>query len=628
MPYKLRKAPKRDLYWVVGEDGKHHSKEPIPKERAQAQMRALYRAERLKGGMDRGLALEPCEGEAHTGETTLTAAEVSELKSMLEDDDADNSTIANVYRTLRPTLNDRLDLNVMDEVKAFLESGAVDRRRTANAINLLLTVLCRVFPRSSGGMKGGYIDRATFEMRKQRMPGYYPESMTYEEYLKGEMGAEEAYKKAKAELDAKNAEYTAAVSRGEIEEEVACKLDSNLDYNRDVVAKSECARRHEERRKKDMTPTQRVFDDINKGLSKVADWSVENVLGNLPVVGQVVGSTYKEFAPPTSKFYKPMGEKGVAERIADAGINVAEIQKKKGQKKDEKKVEGSGVGASTAGLLYDLSAIATMITPYLTTTETEKVDEMYRTYQMMSKQPTAAEAAQKYLITKYQPYLERLAEKYADALGSAAESGFGKSKKQKRKGGNKDKLMVVGTKATLHPKPVRRRRGAIAPPAADAIPLFVPFEAFDTALPPEDYAWERRKDAVMAYDALRKAYGRGNVRRKFKEELKHYGLSPSAYLQRARTAAKKAGYNPKSLTFSDDDDGKLMITDDSGRKVRFGRVGYGDFLLWSAAEKKGKVKSGFAAQKRDTFQKSHSQIKGDWKSDKYSPNSLALAILW
>jgi len=52
MPYKLRKAPKRDLYWVVGEDGTKHSKEPLPKERAEAQRRALYVAmkKEMKGG--------------------------------------------------------------------------------------------------------------------------------------------------------------------------------------------------------------------------------------------------------------------------------------------------------------------------------------------------------------------------------------------------------------------------------------------------------------------------------------------------------------------------------------------------------------------------------------------------
>lgn len=42
MPYKLRKAPKRDLYWVVTiATGKKHSKEPIALEKAKAQMRIL-----------------------------------------------------------------------------------------------------------------------------------------------------------------------------------------------------------------------------------------------------------------------------------------------------------------------------------------------------------------------------------------------------------------------------------------------------------------------------------------------------------------------------------------------------------------------------------------------------------
>gem|GEM_PF-3869637 len=45
MPYKLRKAPNRDLYWVIAQDGRHMSKDPIPKKRAEAQMRALYAAE-------------------------------------------------------------------------------------------------------------------------------------------------------------------------------------------------------------------------------------------------------------------------------------------------------------------------------------------------------------------------------------------------------------------------------------------------------------------------------------------------------------------------------------------------------------------------------------------------------
>ena len=45
MPYKLRKAPKQEKYWVVGEDGTKKSKDPLPKARAEAQMRALYAVE-------------------------------------------------------------------------------------------------------------------------------------------------------------------------------------------------------------------------------------------------------------------------------------------------------------------------------------------------------------------------------------------------------------------------------------------------------------------------------------------------------------------------------------------------------------------------------------------------------
>ena len=56
MPYTLRKAPNRDLYWVVAEDGQKKSKEPLPRARAEAQMRALYSVMRkepaLKGGCD------------------------------------------------------------------------------------------------------------------------------------------------------------------------------------------------------------------------------------------------------------------------------------------------------------------------------------------------------------------------------------------------------------------------------------------------------------------------------------------------------------------------------------------------------------------------------------------------
>lgn len=58
MPYKLRKAPRKDLYWVVTiETGKKHSKDPIPKDKAKAQMRILESA--LKGGISLRMPKKP-----------------------------------------------------------------------------------------------------------------------------------------------------------------------------------------------------------------------------------------------------------------------------------------------------------------------------------------------------------------------------------------------------------------------------------------------------------------------------------------------------------------------------------------------------------------------------------------
>lgn len=64
MPYKLRKAPNKNLYWVVNKDsGKKHSIDPIPLDRANKQMRLLraidhgfipsknYKKKSLQGGL-------------------------------------------------------------------------------------------------------------------------------------------------------------------------------------------------------------------------------------------------------------------------------------------------------------------------------------------------------------------------------------------------------------------------------------------------------------------------------------------------------------------------------------------------------------------------------------------------
>jgi hypothetical protein len=134
--------------------------------------------------------------------------------------------------------------------------------------------------------------------------------------------------------------------------------------------------------------------------------------------------------------------------------------------------------------------------------------------------------------------------------------------------------------------------------------------------------------STSAEESEEELEGGSEPHRVFLRQLKKANMSPVEYLRQARRAANAAGYDGRALEFSDDDEHKLMIYDDKGTPRRFGRVGYNDYLLWKNEEAMGRVKSGYADQKRNVFNRSHKKMPGEWKSDKFSPNMLALKILW
>jgi predicted DNA-binding protein YlxM (UPF0122 family) len=133
---------------------------------------------------------------------------------------------------------------------------------------------------------------------------------------------------------------------------------------------------------------------------------------------------------------------------------------------------------------------------------------------------------------------------------------------------------------------------------------------------------------MILYNASRLPLEGGGKGDRFSRELDEIGLSPTAYLREARRRAKASGYESKALSFADDGIHKLAMMDEKGRTTKFGRVGYKDHLMWSHLERKGDVERGTAEAKRARFQKSHTAMKGDWKSNPYSANNLALRILW
>jgi len=95
------------------------------------------------------------------------------------------------------------------------------------------------------------------------------------------------------------------------------------------------------------------------------------------------------------------------------------------------------------------------------------------------------------------------------------------------------------------------------------------------------------------------------------------------YLTIAKAKAENSGYNPELLTFSDDDIHKL---DYDG--VKFGRIGYNDFIIYAIKAYNKEITNEEAIKKRENYRARATKIKGNWKDNMMSPNNLALSILW
>jgi hypothetical protein len=93
------------------------------------------------------------------------------------------------------------------------------------------------------------------------------------------------------------------------------------------------------------------------------------------------------------------------------------------------------------------------------------------------------------------------------------------------------------------------------------------------------------------------------------------------FLKDAREQAKKTGYDPSKLSLANDNKHKLVYDSPYGKK-KFGLLTYGDFLYYK------RFNPVVAEQKRNRFRASHERISKIYQLDKYSPNELAINILW
>jgi len=147
----------------------------------------------------------------------------------------------------------------------------------------------------------------------------------------------------------------------------------------------------------------------------------------------------------------------------------------------------------------------------------------------------------------------------------------------------------------------------------------------------EDYLDEEEYNASGM--GRRKIGGRTLNLDNFKNYLKSFKITENNYMINARIKAGNAGYDENKLFFADDGIHKLLYDSKAG-KIKFGRVGYKDYIIYKFIahnEKnifKKKKLDEEAEMYRDRFQKSHKAISIKHKLGNLSPNELALKILW
>jgi hypothetical protein len=93
-------------------------------------------------------------------------------------------------------------------------------------------------------------------------------------------------------------------------------------------------------------------------------------------------------------------------------------------------------------------------------------------------------------------------------------------------------------------------------------------------------------------------------------------LQKYSNIEKAQKNAYKYLGKTATLYESTRKDKKYMIKNDEDKWVHFGQLGYEDYTKHNDNIR------------RQNYLKRASNIKGNWRNDKYSPNNLSINILW
>ena len=502
MPYKLRKAPNRELYWVVGDDGKKHSNEPLPKERAEAQMRALYAAMSKEGGTHRTDFLKDNKLE----DKSYSLKELSTISSV-----------------------------PIKKLQQVYNRGIGAYKTSPNSVRL----------------KGSYVKGVNAPMKKKLSKEQWAMARVYS-FLDGN---------PKHDNDLRGGAWYDVFT-------------NPISTVRSAFSSKPSPPPPQPPPPNDTKPPRTIFQQV-----------AQQAYMNPPQ--QNIGGYELFHSTPTIKFYKKdnvilVGIRGTQTQAdwTDANARIAMNQLESSQRfqddlKELRMVQDQyppnqyiyyGAGHSLGGAMLDGFLQMGLIQSGVS--YNPAIQPKNFTNQTIQNERIFAENDPLYNLAK--PFLTK----------------------------------------TPEVRPAQRD-------ALNTLAKYVPY-------------------AGTAYDLLQGHRlnqfegGVSGANPKFMAQLRKAGLNPSVYLKKAQKAARDAGYGngAKLLGFATDGVHKLAMPNEDGKLILFGRVGYGDFLIWSHLEASKKAPQGTASKKRNVFQKSHSQIRGNWKNDPFSPNNLALKILW
>jgi hypothetical protein len=519
MPYKLRKAPKRDLYWVVNkETGKKYSNEALPKERAKAQMRALYAAEKTEGGTKQYL-------EKPVGSTRMSAQRFAAINQNVAD------FMAPIERIKHAKENPK-------SIRLPAEKGA--------------RKMMKIMLRSSGIDPNTVADEAKGEVAQTTPPDSEIPS------LRGD--------NRQTEAETKYTKMTKA-------EENKILYGNGLygeGFFGDVWAAT----------KRTVSKVVRRVKDVSQGIRSDYSPSVRAILaqvGNRPIVQAYVRRDPIVSLLNTALNFISRGKWNEArakynyDKLFHLGLEVV--------------VKVNNDSDVLGRFVLEKNEVINVAYAKGFTDKTEIMEVPLTEGFTINK---LLDGAKREMGDKFFPY---------DPFYNNCQ----------------DFIMAILQGSGL---------------ATPGLTEFVkqPMDAVIAELP--GYTGKIAKAitniGAVANVALegRGAGGGWRARKRFANQLKRKGVSPAAYLLEARRKAKKLGLAYKHLGFSDDDKHKLMIPNADGSLVRFGAVGLGDHILYTLA------KDPKASEHRKHYLQRATKIKGDWAKDEYSPNSLAIGVLW